>query len=284
VIGLLAHAGRATALDVEERTARWLSELGHEVRRLTAMDAAPGPDGRSPAEPTPALEGMDLIVSLGGDGTMLRTVRLAAPAAIPVLGVNLGHLGYLTVVEPDGLSEALQRFLAGEHRIDARMTLEVVVRDASGVVTGRRLALNDVVLQRPGGLHTIRVQVSVSGRSFVRFAADALIVATPTGSTAYNLSARGPIASPGSRVQILTPVAPHSLFDRSLVVSADEPITIVPEADRLADLVVDGYLLDTLKPNQEVEVRAGPVDARLVSFGERDFEGILLRKFHLAED
>src|SRR5262249_18361794 len=150
---------------------------------------------------------LDLAVSLGGDGTMLRTVDLVSPEGVPVLGVNLGRLGYLAAVEPDDLRDALRRFLVGDYQVESRLTLDVsVTDDADGAHTVlHRSALNDLVAQRPAGGHTVRMEVSVNGASFLTFAADSLILATPTGSTAYNLSARGPIVSPRARVQILTP-------------------------------------------------------------------------------
>ncbi|MDA8062626.1 MAG: NAD(+)/NADH kinase [Actinomycetota bacterium] len=316
VVGLLSHPGRPSARGLEERTARWLERLGHRARRLGAAGAIgatepsgdqggaiersederpedEGSDGQRPggrrsegqrSDRDDGARGLDLLVSLGGDGTMLRTVRLAAPAGVPVLGVNLGRLGYLTAVEPDGLEHALERFLAGDYTLDTRMTLEVGRRRAGegGGAGDRWLALNDAVLQRPGGGHTIRVAVAVNGRRFVAFAADALIVATPTGSTAYNLSARGPIVSPRARVQILTPVAPHGLFDRSLVLDADERVELTPEGDRAADLVIDGVASGTLCGGEVVEVSAGK-DVHLVTFEERDFAEILTQKFSLEQ-
>ncbi|MHB8504688.1 MAG: NAD(+)/NADH kinase, partial [Acidimicrobiales bacterium] len=255
------------------RTARWLEGLGHEARRLPAADR-PGEDAVA------QLSGLDLVVSLGGDGTMLRAVRVAAPAGVPVLGVNLGHLGYLTTLEPAKLEEGLERFLTGDYAIDRRMTLEVGRRGVPA--DDRHFGLNDAVLQRPGGGHTIRVEVAVDGHPFVAFAADALIVATPTGSTAYNLSARGPIVSPRARVQILTPVAPHSLFDRSLVLDAEERITVRTTAGRPADLVVDGVHVGVMGDGDEVDVVGGR-DACLVTFEDRDFPDILRAKFDLDE-
>ena len=276
VVGLLSHPGRPRALELEERTAVWLERLGHRARRLTAAE------GASEGVPSDA-GGLDLLVSLGGDGTMLRTVRLAAPAGVPVLGVNLGHLGYLTALEADALEPGLERFLAGDYAIDSRMTLEVGRRRSGDDRVGDRwIALNDAVVQRPGGGHTIRVGVAVNGRRFVSFAADALIVATPTGSTAYNLSARGPIVSPRARVQILTPVAPHGLFDRSLVVDAGERLEITPEGGRAADLVIDGVPAGPVADGEVVEISAGK-DAHLVTFADRDFAEILTHKFALGE-
>jgi NAD+ kinase len=280
VIGLVAHSGRPGAVALAARTAQWLESLGHEARPLDAGNSLrPG----QPDSGEDDVDGVDLIVSLGGDGTMLRTVGVACPLGIPVLGVNFGHLGYLTVVEPDGLFHALTRFLAGDYQVEARMTLDIVVNEEGGAVPVlASTALNDVILQRCGSGHVVRVSVAVNGRPFVSYVADSVIVATPTGSTAYNLSARGPIVSPRARVQIVTPVAPHSLFDRSLVLDPTERISLRPMTDTTAELIIDGGPFCTLKPGQTVECTIGHRDALLVTFEDRDFQDILKRKFHLA--
>jgi NAD+ kinase len=279
-IGFVAHGEREGAMTLAEETAGWLRRLGHVAEFLDA-DVS----GRNERQ-AGSLKPLDLAVSLGGDGTMLRTVDMVSVEGIPVLGVNLGHLGYLTTVEPEGLRDALRRFLAGDYQLEARMTLDVSVADDDvGTVHTvlHRSALNDVVVQRTAGGHTVRAEVSVNGVPFLTFAADSLIVATPTGSTAYNLSARGPIVSPRARVHVLTSVAPHMLFDRSLVLDADERIAISPIAGQPADLVVDGWLAATLRSGQSLHCRRGDRDALLVTFGERDFHQILKRKFNLAD-
>jgi len=275
-IGFIVHTQRQGAVALAEETARWLGEQGHKA---TYLDAGVG---RQRDVPGP----LDLAVSLGGDGTMLRAVDMVSPDGVPVLGVNLGHLGYLTVVEPEALRDALRRFLAGDYQVESRMTLDVSVtdeRDGGVETTLHGSALNDVVLQRTSPGHTMRTEVSVNGVPFLQFASDSLILSTPTGSTAYNLSARGPIVSPRAQVQILTPVAPHMLFDRSLVLDADEEVSIVPIGDQPADVVVDGWLTTTLQPGQTVHSRRGAEDARLVTFGERNFHRILKSKFNLAD-
>jgi len=279
-IGFVAHGQREGAVRLAKETAGWLREQGHVAELL---DTASSRDAQGNRVKPGSL---DLAVSLGGDGTMLRTVDLVSPEGVPVLGVNLGHLGYLTAVEPDGLRDALRRFLAGEYQVESRMTLDVSVTNESGdgvEAIRHRSALNDLVLQRPAGGHTVRTEVAVNGMPFLTFAADSLIVATPTGSTAYNLSARGPIVSPRARVQILTPVAPHMLFDRSLVLDAEEKIAISPIAGQAADLVIDGWSAATLQPGQTLHCRKGDMDALLVTFGGRDFHDILKRKFNLAD-
>lgn len=274
-IGFVVHSARDGAAALGKEAARWLEERGHDATFLDTDS-----EGREPgAHP------LDLAVSLGGDGTMLRTVDRVSPEGVPVLGVNLGHLGYLAAVEPESLRAALTRFLVGDYLLESRLTLDVSVTDGSaGTQTVlHRSALNDLVVQRQAGGHTVRTEVAVNKVPFLTFAADSLIVATPTGSTAYNLSARGPIVSPRARVLILTPVAPHMLFDRSLVLDAEDEISIVPLEGQPADLVIDGWLAAVLRPGQTLHCRRGARDALLVTFSERDFHDILKRKFNLAD-
>ena len=287
-IGFVAHTLREGAAALAVETIEWLRSQGHTAALIGGVT---GPAAGQAGTPLPAqdpmiesLPALDLAVSLGGDGTMLRTVDLVSQRGVPVLGVNLGRLGYLTAVEPDELRDALKRFLAGDFQVEARMTLDVSVSDglAGAPSVLHRSALNDLVLQRVAGGHTVSAEVAVNGTPFLTFAADSIILATPTGSTAYNLSARGPIVSPRARVQILTPVAPHMLFDRSLILDEDDEVSVKLCGDRPADLVVDGWKAATLEPGQTLHSRRGERDALLVRFGERDFHDILRRKFNLS--
>jgi NAD+ kinase len=276
VIGFVVHSHREAAMLLAKETGEWLAEMGHRSEvRLT------GPEPESVTGPT----GWDLAVSLGGDGTMLRAVDLVCGEDLPVLGVNLGHLGYLTVVEPGGLRQALARFLQGDYEVESRMTLDLAFSAPHRQIPPGRpqSALNDVVLQRTQVGHTMHTEVAVDAVPFLTFASDSLILATPTGSTAYNLSARGPIVSPRARVQILTPVAPHMLFDRSLVLDADERVTITATGDQPVDVVVDGWRSAILAPGDSVHCRRGHNDALLVTFGQRDFHRILKSKFNLRD-
>ncbi|HZD65610.1 MAG TPA: NAD(+)/NADH kinase, partial [Acidimicrobiales bacterium] len=230
-VAFVIHAERPDAVALAEEASAWLGDRGHEVRL---------PEGEDGAAP---LEGADLAVSLGGDGTMLRTAGLVHSLGVPVLGVNLGHLGYLTSIERDGLCDALARFLKGDYTLQERMTLEVTFRPGEG--GGRRegetsVAFNEAVVEKVAPGHTTRLALSIAGRPFITYAADGLIVATPTGSTAYNLSSRGPIASPRLWALIVTPVSPHMLFDRSLILEPGEEATVEVVDGRPAILVVDG--------------------------------------------
>lgn len=266
-VAFVVHAERPDAVVLAKEAAGWLHELGHQAR-------LPEPDD-GPA----SVEGADLAVSLGGDGTMLRTVELVQGTGVPVLGVNLGHLGYLTGVEPGGLRHALERFLEGRYTLQERMTLDVSLVSGDGA----RVALNEAVLEKSASGHTIRLALSIAGRPFITYAADGLIVATPTGSTAYNLSSRGPIASPDLRAIIVTPVSPHMLFDRTLVLKPDEEVRVELVGTRPAVLVVDGMHTGDLRPGDVVACRASAEPARLVDFGARDFHSILRAKFGLAD-
>ncbi len=270
-VAFFVHPTRPEAIALAERAGRWLVGRGH--RTLTAVDSDGAVD----------CDGADLVVSLGGDGTLLRAVGGALASGAPVLGVNIGRLGYLTQSEPAGLEEALGRFLAGNYEVEERMTLGVTVRDPDGTVLARRTALNEASVEKTVPGHTVRIAASIDERLFVTYAADGLLVATPTGSTAYNLSARGPVLSPRLRAIVVTPVSPHTLFDRPLVLDPDERLRLEVLDPRAAVLVVDGVSVGSLEPGTSVDCREGDRPARLVTFGSRDFHAILRAKFHLSD-
>jgi NAD+ kinase len=279
-VALVPHRSRPLAADLARRTMAWLEARGHEVRVPEEEGRLLGFTGH--CWPSDKLaEGLDLAVSLGGDGTILRTVDLVAHSGAAVLGVNVGNLGYLTEVEPAGLETALERFFGGDCQLQARMTLSVEVRGRHGGFA--RSALNEAVLQKTSSGHTVRVAIAVNDEPFFTCAADGFIIATPTGSTAYNFSARGPIVSPRQRAIVLTPVSPHTLFDRSLVLNADDSVQLEVLEHRPAELVVDGCDLGELAAGHVVVCSAGDHEARFVTFGGRDFHQILKAKFGLAD-
>jgi NAD+ kinase len=282
---LVGHHGRHEVVALARQAAAWLAERGHSAW-MTAIDVDALGCEDLVAEASPAHAG--LAISLGGDGTMLRTLQLLDGAPVPVIGVNLGWLGYLTEVEPHGLTEALERFFAGAERgrwtIDERMMLEVNLRRAGESAPEQRwTALNEGVVERSEAGHTIRFLVHIDGEVFTSYAADGLIVATPTGSTAYSLSAHGPVVSPRHRALLVTPVAAHMLFDRSLVLDPDEAVVIEVLSSRPATLSIDGQAAASLDAGDMVAV--GPADnpARFVRFTDRRFHQILKAKFGLAD-
>jgi NAD+ kinase len=277
-IGLVLHQQREEAATVTRDVASWLMARDHEVLLPEADAHLTGLDEKGVPE-SDFGPGLDLVISLGGDGTMLRTVSLVAFDDVPILGVNFGQLGYLTQVEPVELSSRLERFFAGTHQIQERMLVEVRL----GGSTRTWVALNEAVLERTAAGHTVRLAVALDGNFFTTYAADALIVATPTGSTAYSLSARGPIVAPDHRALLLTPVSPHMLFDRTLVLNPDEVVRLQVQGHRPATLSVDGQAVLDLDEGDAIECRASAHSARLVTFGTRDFHQILKAKFGLSD-
>lgn len=282
-VGLVLHHERPEVADAARELAAWLTAEGHEVR-LPEPDAARA-GVELGAVPVDALaDGLDLLVSLGGDGTMLRALDLVAAAGVPVLGVNFGQLGYLTEVEPDAVRPALERFFAGDHAIEERMMLAVRLDAPSGSVdVDATHALNEAVLEKSAMGHTVRLDVTIDGNFFTPYAADGLIVATATGSTAYSFSARGPIMAPTLRAMLLTPVSPHMLFDRPLVLEPSTEVRIEVSGHRPATLSVDGRGVGVLQGGDAVVCTAADFSARLVTFGPRDFHLILKAKFGLSD-
>jgi NAD+ kinase len=282
IVGIVVHHQRRQAAELAATAHEWLQEHGHDVRVLKVDVDVVGLPELAHTEATFG-EGLDVAVSLGGDGTMLRTVDLVAEFDVPVIGVNVGQLGYLTEVEPGDLQSGLERFLAGEHTIEPRMMLAVETCIGDEVTAMPAAALNEAVLEKTPMGHTVRLSVAINGEFFTTYAADGLIVATPTGSTAYSFSARGPIVAPEHRALVLTPVSPHMLFDRSMVFGPEASLRLKVDGHRPATLSVDGRNLGTLNEGDSITCTASERVARLVTFGPRDFHKILKAKFGLND-
>jgi len=285
-VGLVVHEQRPEAADLARQAARWLLDRHHAVR-LPKADAENVGLSEHGCPPESLADGLDLTVTLGGDGTMLRAVSLVSRSGVPLLGVNLGRLGYLADLEPEALTEALERVLAGDYAIEERMMLSVAIQRAGELpvltsLDGDMWALNEAVIERPAAGHTVHVAVQVEGRFWTTYAADGLIVATPTGSTAYAFSAGGPIVSPNVRALLMTPVSAHMSFDRSLVFDAADSVRI-EVTDRPATLVLDGREMGLLGRGDAIVCTEAPGSARFVTFGSRDFYGILKTKFGVAD-
>ncbi len=275
----LVHPDRSAAKELAATARAWWESHGYgvvDVRDIPGGFEAVGLETSSDSSP-------DFAISFGGDGTMLRTVQLALPSGIPVIGVNLGRMGYLSEVQPADMEGAFERLLRGQYRVEDRVVLEVSLRrDGSS----RRLvgtAINEAIVERNAPGHTIHAAVDIAGARFLTYIADGLLVCTPTGSTAYNLSARGPVVSPAMRALVLTAVAPHLVFDRSLVLGPDEDVTITLLGDRPATLVLDGALSETLGEGDAVICSAGPLAARFVTLGTGDFHAVLRDRFSLPD-
>jgi NAD+ kinase len=216
------------------------------------------------------LAGADLMVTVGGDGSILRASHVAAPLGIPILGINLGRVGFLTETGPDGWREALGRVLAGDFWIEDRMMLRSeAFRGASSL--GEAEALNDVVVGRGERARVVHLRAAVDGGPLATYVADGLIVATPTGSTAYALAAGGPILPPQLRNILLVPVAPHLSMARPVVLSEGVRVRIAVQSRREAVLTVDGEVQSTLECGDEVVVAASQHVARFARVRERTY-------------
>jgi NAD+ kinase len=222
---------------------------------------------------------LDLLLTLGGDGTLLRGARMVIRERVPVLGINLGHLGFLTSAPRDEVEAALARWLAGDFEIDERMALAVHAETADGVAGKTHLALNDAVLHKGGAARVIRLSVSAWRDSVGSYSADGIILATPTGSTAYSLSAGGPIVAPSVHCIIATPICPHTLGVRPLILPADETVTVeVLSPTEELILTIDGQENERLVPGQKVVARRAEQPVRLVRFPGQTFFQTLRRK------
>ena len=278
-VGIVPHLARSEATELAKRAAGMLESAGVSVR-VPASDAERVGLEQWAVPDAEFSLGLSYALSLGGDGTMLRTVALVCGAQVPVLGVNVGHLGYLASEQPADLETVIRRVLAGEHFIEERMMLDVEV-SSIGRATQHFAALNDAVLEKSNAGNTVRLGVSFNDVPFADYSADGVIVATPTGSTAYAFSVRGPIVSPLMRALVIVPISPHMLFDRSLVLGEHETVRLEVLDGRTSTLFIDGRDEGELPDGAVVRVRANPNTARLVTFGRRDFHGILKTKFGL---
>ena len=302
-IGVVVHHGKPAALAAAEVVGEWARSHGMTCVELDLWDSP-----AAPAQPSP-----DLIVTIGGDGTFLRGVRAGAAGNAMVLGIDVGRVGFLTEVTVEEIPTALAAVCAGDYRVDERMVLtgrasrplrippqiDALIRYGRGPVPpsppaveadngwGVRMdlaALNDIVFEKLSRDRQASVAVYMMGRHFASYSADALIVSTPTGSTAYNFAAGGPILSPTMDALVFTPVAPHMIFDRSVILAGDQRIGIrVLERSGPVTVSVDGQLRGVLEPGDWASVYAAEQRARLVRTSDTDFLARVRQRFHLAD-
>jgi NAD+ kinase len=259
-----ALVAQAPAVWVNEEAARML-----DVARL----------GRPEEE---LAERADLLVVFGGDGTILRAARLAAGRGTPILGVNMGGFGFLAEVGTSDFAEAIPALLAGRYHLDQRMMLQADVEHHNA--SQSLLALNDMVVTKSGVARVLHLRVLVNGEHLASYPADGIIVSTPTGSTAYSLSAGGPILDPRVQALVITPISPHTFNSRAVVVPGDDVITVeVTGPDPEAILSVDGRVGVALSAVRRVIVRRAPQTTRFIRLGDTSFYSILRTKLAWAE-
>jgi NAD+ kinase len=276
-VGFILKPDKSEAGLLLESLVPWLVARGH-TPVVTTEDQV-FPEGAQIVPDEDLARSIDLCVVLGGDGTMLRAGRLVADAGIPVLGVNLGQLGFLTGFAPSEATEALERALASKLATSQRMRLEVTFR-RPGAEPVIRTALNDAVIHQGAMARLVELEAYVDGDFVAAYRADGLIVATPTGSTAYSMAAGGPILVPGQAAMALTPICAHSLTNRPLVVPAVGVIRIQLGADsRGVVLTVDGQWAHSFLPGDSIECTAAAAPLTLYSSGKGYFD-VMREKLH----
>jgi NAD+ kinase len=242
-VGFVVHEGRATAVEAATTLRQQLAREG-----IDSVDGAPA--------------GIGLVVAVGGDGTFLRGAHAAAALGVPVLGVKVGRLGFLTEVEPGDAAPLIAQALAGHAPIENR--LAVVAEAMNGGSFERQWGMNEIMIEKRARHRLVRLRVELDGEYLTTFSADGVIVATPTGSTAYSFSARGPIVSPSVDVLVVTAVAPHMVFDRSFVLGAEQVVTLEVVGDEPGLLSADGRDAVELPVGAAVRIRRADHPARFV--------------------
>ncbi len=268
--GIVPHTGKPVAMDLSSKLADALEKRGVEYVLI------PQPDRES-------LAPFDLVIVLGGDGTLLNVARLASYSQVPVFGVNVGHLGFLTEVETDGLLPALDRLLARDYAIEERMLITACV-ERGGREIARHLALNDFVITRGTFARIIEFSILVDGQHVTDYVGDGVIVATPTGSTAYSLAAGGPIVEPLLDSICITPICPHSLAGRSVVIRPEARVQIrLNRASEAVMLTIDGYDGFALQTADRVTIERAEQRALFARLGDRGFFQVLHSRLRMPQ-
>ncbi|MGE4271617.1 MAG: NAD(+)/NADH kinase [Desulfitobacterium sp.] len=261
-VGLWINRSKPEAITLAEHLTPWFQERGWEVYTDWEQTIA---------------QKVNFLISLGGDGTLLEASREAAPYALPVLGVNLGRLGFLCEIERNEVFDALTKIIDHDYTIQERLMLTVTVTGLDQSID-TLYVLNDVVFLREPSGAMITLQANLSGEPSVRYPSDGLIVSTPTGSTAYALSAGGPILSPNVEAILITPLAAHSLSARPMVISAKEKIDIFLARGEECIVNFDGYHRMLMKQGQIFHIERAPIAALLIRLGKRSFHHVVREK------
>ena len=268
-----AHIGRENALRSARFVADRLTAAGIAVRTLAGEFSSPGAH-EVPASAT-AAEGAELVIVLGGDGSLLRAAEFSRPAGVPLIGANLGHVGFLAEAEPDGLANLVERVVARDYAVEERMTIDVTVgRNGTGVAS--TWALNEATVEKAARERVIEVIIEIDGHPLSRWGGDGVVCSTPTGSTAYAFSAGGPVVWPEVEALLMVPISAHALFAPPMVVSPQSVLAvelIVASETSGAVLWCDGRRKVDLPPGARVEVRRGALPVLLARLQAPDSRG-----------
>jgi NAD+ kinase len=284
---LVVNSARTANQDLAAGVVRRLASAGIRMRLFPDEWRDVPRDLPAGLEPIPvdfhpeAAKGAEVCLVLGGDGTLLRAAELARPVAVPLLGVNLGHVGFLAEADPESLDEAISAVIESDYHVEERMTVEAAVATNGGPVR-RDWALNEAAVDKTSRTRILDVVLEVDGRPVTGFGCDGVLCATPTGSTAYAFSAGGPVVWPEVEALLLVPLTAHALFARPLVISPRSEVAIEVDARGYPSvLVCDGRRTIPVPPGGRVELTRGDVPVRLVRLRSQPFTDRLVRKFSL---
>jgi len=281
---LVIHTGRRRSMEHARAVARDLLTAGFEVRVIEEEAALLDLPDVVPVSGLSAAEGAEIVFALGGDGTFLRAAELARPAKAPLLGINLGKVGFLAEAEVGDLDRVVRDVVNRTYTVDERLTLEVRA-EIDGQAPIESWALNEVSVEKGQRAHMLELMVDVDGRPLSRYGCDGVVCATPTGSTAYAFSAGGPVVWPEVEALLLVPVSAHALFSKPLVTAPTSTFAItVDPYTTLAVLCCDGRRVYDLPPGTRVMVRRGSLPVRVVRLRPRPFTDRLVAKFGLPVD
>jgi NAD+ kinase len=278
---MVAHTSRRQIVTLAERAGAQLAASGFEVRMLADEAAACSSTSVRVVESPSAADGCELVLALGGDGTFLRAAELARPAGVPMLGVNLGHVGFLAETDPQGLRDAVDAVVSGQYRVEERVTVDAeIILD--GVVTDTAWALNEASIERTNRERMLEIAVAVDERPLLRFGCDGLLCSTPTGSTAYAFSIGGPIIWPNVDALLIVPNAAHALFARPIVIAPSSVVDVdLLSPGHEAVLSCDGRRSLVVPAGGRVRMRRGALSIKVVRLGDVSFAERLVSKFQL---
>jgi NAD+ kinase len=278
---LVTHTGRPKSTEHARTVAKDLIAAGFAVRVVADEAGDVDLPGVAPVAGPGAAEGVEIVFALGGDGTLLRAAELARPARVPLLGINLGKVGFLAEAEGADLDQAVRHVVAREYTVDERLTLDVTL-EHDGHVLARSWALNEATVEKGVRERMLEVRVDVDGRPLSRYGCDGVVCATPTGSTAYAYSAGGPVVWPGVEALLLVPISPHALFSRALVTAPSSTITVTTDPHGpAAVLCCDGRRVFHVPPGSMLTARRGAPPVRVARLRPQPFTDRLVAKFAL---
>jgi NAD+ kinase len=278
---LVTHTGRKDSTDHARAVARDLTQAGFEVRVIAEEASDLDVSYLVPVSGAAAAHGVEIVFALGGDGTLLRAAELARPAGAPLLGINLGRVGFLAEAEISDLDQAVRDVVNRAYTVQERLTIDVTA-ELQGEVLAESWALNEVTVEKSAPERMLELMVAVDGRPLSRYGCDGVICATPTGSTAYAFSAGGPVAWPEVEALLVVPISAHALFSRPLVTAPDCEISInVDPYTSRAVLCCDGRRVYDLPPGARITVRRGATAVRVAQLRPRAFTDRLVAKFEL---